>query len=687
MSALSVEVPFPVFYDRSGEPLENGYVWIGTANLNPQTNPIQVYFDKNLTQPAAQPLRTIAGYISNAGTPAQIYVDAVNFSILVQDKNGTMVYNFPDGTGISPDACGVTYDPPFVGGVPYPVCEKLAQTVSVKDFGAVGDGVTDDTAAIQAALDSGCEVYVPEGTYLLNSNVTVSSEMLLTGEGRGNSHFSGAGKFILQGSLQVENIGFLNTNEHIEIATNAVGATTFGYIRVDKCLFNNSSTFSIVTEGVNRDVFVEEVSILNSVFNGNGAGSGAIDIRASHRVANIHNNIIEDYNNGGGCGAIRLGQLTTSADNNCYSHITNNYIDNISSIGGTGSTYGIQVIKGFMNIIGNTVRNLINDAKDDCEGIYASGFSSRIIGNTLVDAGASEAQITVKGGSKCNVIGNYVFQTAGRNRAPGITIQNASGSICQGNIVINPYKRGIWIDGANVPRDVLIDGNFIQNVENDGTGRTFLGVTAGIYLAAAGDQVRVTNNQIKNVTDSVTPTGVAGIHSTGNKVALYINDNTVTIGNGDAIMISSAPQFVAVSGNDLIGTALRGFRTSTTGGVTNLQFTNNKIASTITTPVLFNGNVLPTTFTAHGNINYLKGTVTAGVGPVASGASATLTATVVNARLGDTVKVFPPVSLAGCFATGYVSAGDTATIVVGNLTGGSVTLASGTWKVDVEKLA
>lgn len=689
MSPLSISVPYPVFSGRDGLPLDNGYVWIGAPNLYPITNPISVYFDEALTIQATQPLRTINGFISNAGTPAQVYVDAVNFSILVQDSKGTMIYNFPDGTGLSPDACGVTYDPPFTGGVPYPVCEKLEQTVSVTDFGAVGDGTTNDTAAIQAAVNAtaGKALFVPAGTYLINSNIIVSSEVMMFGDGRDNSQFTGAGKFSLGASLQVENIGFLGTNEHLEIATNAVGATTFGYIRVDKCLFNNSTTFSIVTEGINRDVFVDEVTVLNSVFNGGGAGSGAIDIRASHRVANIHNNIIEDYNSGGGCGAIRFGQLTTSTDNNCYSHITSNYIDNISATGGTGSTYGIQVLKGFMNIIGNTVRNLINDDKDDCEGIYASGFSSRVIGNTLVDAGAGEAQITVKGGSKCNVIGNYVFQTAGRNRAPGISIQNASGSICQGNIVINPYKRGIWIDGANIPSDVLIDGNFIQNVENDGTGAAFLGPTSGIYLAQTGDQVRVTNNQIKNVVDSVTATNVAGIHSTGNKVALYINDNTVTITNGDAIMISSSPQFVAVNGNDLLGTANQGFRTSTTGGVTNLQFTNNKIASTITTPVLFNGFVLPTTFTAHGNIGYLKGTVTSGVGPVTSGSSATLTATVTDARLGDTVKVFSPVSLAGCFATGYVSASDTATIVVGNLTGGSVTLSSGTWKVDVEKLA
>jgi hypothetical protein len=176
MSALSIQVPFPVFQDRDGQPLENGYVWVGVANLNPQTNPVVAYFDAALTIPAPQPLRTLNGYISRAGTPAQVFVDAANFSILVQDSKGSMVYNFPDGTGISPDACGVTYNPPFTGGVAYPVCEKLEQIVSVKDFGAVGNGVTDDTAAIQAAIDSvfntgGGTVYLPTGTYLVSSIV------------------------------------------------------------------------------------------------------------------------------------------------------------------------------------------------------------------------------------------------------------------------------------------------------------------------------------------------------------------------------------------------------------------------------------------------------------------------------------------------------------------------------------
>jgi hypothetical protein len=54
---------------------------------------------------------------------------------------------------------------------------KLQETISVKDFGAVGDGVTDDTAAIQAALDSGVgEVIFPAGgTYLVDGGLLVTT--------------------------------------------------------------------------------------------------------------------------------------------------------------------------------------------------------------------------------------------------------------------------------------------------------------------------------------------------------------------------------------------------------------------------------------------------------------------------------------------------------------------------------
>jgi len=187
MSALSIQVPFPVFQDRDGQPLDNGYVWIGTANLNAQTNPVAVYYDAALTIAAVQPLRTLNGFISRAGTPAQVYVDGVNFSILVQDSKGTMVYNFPDGTGVVPiiNAADVIYDPAGVGAVATTVQAKLRQTINVKDFGANGDG-GDDTAAIQAALNAAGV----NGTILFNKGLYLVSSTLY---GLGNQTLRGGG--------------------------------------------------------------------------------------------------------------------------------------------------------------------------------------------------------------------------------------------------------------------------------------------------------------------------------------------------------------------------------------------------------------------------------------------------------------------------------------------------------------
>jgi hypothetical protein len=62
-----------------------------------------------------------------------------------------------------------------------------ATASSVKSFGAVGDGVTDDTAAIQAALNAGGAVYFPMGEYLVGATLRVELDgMSLIGEGSGN---------------------------------------------------------------------------------------------------------------------------------------------------------------------------------------------------------------------------------------------------------------------------------------------------------------------------------------------------------------------------------------------------------------------------------------------------------------------------------------------------------------------
>ena len=78
---------------------------------------------------------------------------------------------------------------PSTGAVTRTLDSKLADTVSVKDFGATGNGSTDDTAAIQAALDSGAKtILCPNGTYKVSSTLfipgaTAGTSVSLIGEG------------------------------------------------------------------------------------------------------------------------------------------------------------------------------------------------------------------------------------------------------------------------------------------------------------------------------------------------------------------------------------------------------------------------------------------------------------------------------------------------------------------------
>ncbi len=180
MSAVSVNPPFPIFTDTDGQPLENGYIWIGTVNLDPQGNPINVYWDSALTQVAGQPIRTSGGYPVRNGSPARIYTGS-DYSIRVQNKNGSTVYSASASTDFM-SAVDVSFQPAGAGATARTVQSKLRDTVSVKDFGAVGDGVADDSAAIQAAVTAAAAVYVPAGTYVVNV-VTLDANTELYGDG------------------------------------------------------------------------------------------------------------------------------------------------------------------------------------------------------------------------------------------------------------------------------------------------------------------------------------------------------------------------------------------------------------------------------------------------------------------------------------------------------------------------
>jgi hypothetical protein len=398
MSALSIQVPFPVFNDRDGQPLDNGYVWIGVPNLPPQTNPVNVYFDEALTILAPQPLRTINGYISRAGSPAQVYIDGVNFSILVQDSKGTMVYNFSEGTGISPNACGVVYDPPFAGSVPYSVCEKLEQTVSVKDFGAVGDGVTDDTVAIQAAINAvgstnGGVIYFPTGVYLVsqgtipNQSLYLQNNVTIIGAGVGatliklapnaNSHVItgqnvnniGIYNLAIDGDranqiLTVHGIQLLNVSGAIiqnvevrKVVRYGIGLQqgTFRRIKIDSVYIHDTGYEGIDIKNRNNnneDIFISNVTVRNWANITTVDSQAGIDIRGKVQLNNIEC-VAPASNNSTGV-RFQIGETTDANGLGGHNSVLSNFF---IDLGNTTSSIGINIAARNVAVSNGQIKN------------------------------------------------------------------------------------------------------------------------------------------------------------------------------------------------------------------------------------------------------------------------------------------------------------------------------------------
>jgi hypothetical protein len=72
MTALSIQPAYPIFTDTAGQPLDNGYIWIGTVNLAPQTNPISIYWDAALTQTFFATVQNKVHYAIHGQTAAEV---------------------------------------------------------------------------------------------------------------------------------------------------------------------------------------------------------------------------------------------------------------------------------------------------------------------------------------------------------------------------------------------------------------------------------------------------------------------------------------------------------------------------------------------------------------------------------------------------------------------------------------
>lgn len=192
---LATQSPFPFYADADGDPLDNGRIYFGVANQNPEIAPIQVYWDSAGSQPAPQPVRTLNGFTVRNGTPAIVYA-AVDYSLTVRTKNGELVYHAPTSADYSSASALQAFIDSLanfassllgaalagfnqtLGYINTSVGAKLRDWVSPTDYPWLADktGASDAVTAINGCYQfckaNGKKMRILNGTYLLGSTST-----------------------------------------------------------------------------------------------------------------------------------------------------------------------------------------------------------------------------------------------------------------------------------------------------------------------------------------------------------------------------------------------------------------------------------------------------------------------------------------------------------------------------------
>lgn len=128
--------------------------------------------------------------VINQGTPDTVLNPVGVFGLNGLEVEGGTVQDVLDAVTGPTGAASVGYTPAGTGSVATTVQSKLRESVSIKDFGAIGNGTTDDTNAILAALASGAKkviVTADTPTPLISSMVTVFAWQTLEFEAGGKN--------------------------------------------------------------------------------------------------------------------------------------------------------------------------------------------------------------------------------------------------------------------------------------------------------------------------------------------------------------------------------------------------------------------------------------------------------------------------------------------------------------------
>jgi polygalacturonase len=316
----------------------------------------------------------------------------------------------------------------------------VAGFISITDFGAKGDGVTDSRAAIQKAFDhakaKGLDVFIPEGTFIHSGTLTADGIRVF---GAGDNSILKASTYG-QEALYLKGTGVALSDLHLI----GVGGKRLQADPSQKVVVQGAQDFTI------ERVHIEKTSTGGIKVNTSAGGYIADNLienthadsihmtNASHDILVERNRVL--YSGDDGIAVVSYGGATGSPNHSITIRdnevMYNTWGRGISVLGGR------DVLIEHNNVVGGT---------NDRAGIYI----------------AAESQYNTQSVHNVRVTGNTITDAGGMSTGHGaITLYNSqngafvvNGVTVTGNDIVNPRKAGIAIIGSGTQQLAIYDNN------------------------------------------------------------------------------------------------------------------------------------------------------------------------------------------------------------------------------------
>jgi len=445
------------------------------------------------------------------------------------------------GNGVS--SSSITYQGTGTGAVSRLLTSKVGDVVSVKDFGAVGNGTTDDTTVIQAAINSltsGGTLTFPPGNYKCNSGLTIAAnDVILVFEGGAKLSYTtptlslltvtGLRCKLFNATIDAPAV-FDGTNSAVTYAVIKIQAENFA---AESCTLNNVPRVGFWFFNVNNG------SVQHCTINGGTSDTFFTGTNTVHFGINIDPN-------------------STGSQGNFI--IANNFINRCVQ-GALSGNIGSASQEQSITVSGNVFEFCWN------HGWYTSGLGNGIsVTGNAFNACQTPVALT---GSNHTVTGNtMVVATTGSglvtdNELTGISLRDPVNCIVSNNSIKGENVPGGAVisldDLSGVAGNNKVEGNIVSNNTIEITNSSVAGVNA-IRLTALSTS-NVSNNIVSgNIIRAPGRSNEGLIQIIGYSSVVSQNNSIVDniiIANGQQGSQSTGVQLVNVLDSDISNNKIR----------------------------------------------------------------------------------------------------------------------------------